>query len=43
MTDYFENIDLALEVLEELRGELLAGDSFDGDRSACLLQLRTGQ
>ena len=39
MTDHFEDVDLALEVLEELRGEFLAGDGLDGDRRAGFLRI----
>lgn len=37
MTDHLEDVDLALEVLEEFGGELLPRHSFDGDGSSGLL------
>jgi len=42
MTNHLEDINLALEILQELRGELLSGDSFDGDGCPCFLRGRGG-
>lgn len=38
MTDDLENVDLTLQVLKQLAGELLAGDGFDCYGNSRLLQ-----